>query len=151
MNVRRSLVLALNLWTLVACGGTERVDPAPHPDVAAVDSAVRLVDQAEADLVLYASNQSFDDEKVRLTLAVDGVTVVDGDFEVGDQHNWVSFPLGLDPGVHEVTAKTDSGATLTESFRLPDDKARYAVIDYWGEDASAELTWRFQRQPVAFG
>ena len=112
---------------------------------------MRLVDDAEADLVIYASNQSFDDEKVRLTIAVDGVTVVDGDFYVEDQHNWVSFPLGLAPGVHELTAKADSGATLRESFHLPRNKTRYAGIDYWGEDDAAELAWSFQRQPMAFG
>ncbi len=44
-----------------------------------------------ADLVLYVSNQSFDDEKVGLRVAVDGVTVVDGEFHVEDQHNWFSF------------------------------------------------------------
>ena len=100
---------------------------------------MRLVDEAEADLVLHVSNQSFDDEKVRLTIAVDGVTVVDGDFAVADQHNWVSFPLGMSPGVHEITAKADSGATLRETFEMPEDKARYAVIDHWGEDDSAGL------------
>ena len=111
---------------------------------------MRLVDESQADLLLYASNQSFDDGEVRLTIAVDGVTVVDGDFDVEDQHNWVAFPLGMPPGVHEVTAKADSGATLRESFRVPGDATRYAAIDHWGEDDEAELTWSFQRQPVAF-
>ncbi len=117
----------------------------------AADADVKLVEKEQADLVLYASNQSFDDEKVRLTVAVDGVTVVDGDFHVEDQHNWISFPLSLSPGVHEVTAKSDSGAALSESFRVPGDKSRYAVIDHWGEDDSADLSWSFQRQPMAFG
>ena len=148
VNVRPAFVLALALWALAGCGETG--DPAPHPDVTSADAVVRLVDDAEADLVLYASNQSFDDEEVRLTVAVDGVTVVDGDFDVADQHNWVSFPLGMSPGVHEVTATADSGATLRESFRVPGDTTRYAVIEHWGEDDEAELTWSFQRQPVAF-
>ena len=112
---------------------------------------MRIVDEAEADLLLYASNQSFDDESVRLTIAVDGVTVVDGDFEVADQHNWVSFALEMSPGVHEVTATADSGATLRESFRVPGDRTRYGLIEHWGEDEGAELTWLFQRRPLAFG
>jgi len=112
---------------------------------------VRLVDEDEADLVLYVSNQSFDDEEVRMSVAVDGLAVVDGDLQFADQHNWVSFPLSLSPGAHEVTAKSGSGATLREPFEVPGDKTRYAVIDHWGEDDSAELTWLFQRQPVAFG
>ncbi len=154
MTVRSALALALALalapWTLVGCGEAEGVDPAPHPEVTAADADVRLAEKEQADLVLYASNQSFDDEKVRLTVAVDGVTVVDGDFHVEDQHNWVSFPLSLSPGVHEVTAESDSGATLRESFQVPGDKMRYAVIEHWTEDDSADLTWQFQRQPVGF-
>jgi hypothetical protein len=149
VTVRPVLVAALALVALAGCGATG--DPAPHPDVTAAGAAVRIVDATEADLLLFASNQSFDGEKVRLTIAVDGVTVVDGDFDVADQHNWVSFPLGMSPGVHEVTATADSGATLRESFRVPGDATRYAAIDHWGEDDEAELTWTFQRQPMAFG
>jgi len=149
--VRVLLAVALAPWAFVACGASQAVDPAPHRDVSAADAAVRLVDEDEADLVLYVSNQSFDDEEVRMYVAVDGLAVVDGDLQVADQHNWVSFPLSLSPGAHEVTAESDSGATLREPFEVPGDKTRYAVIDHWGEDDSAELTWLFQRQPVAFG
>ena len=155
MNARgggtRFWLLALAVWALAGCSQSAGPDPAPHPDITASDAAVRLVDDAEANLILYASNQSFDDGKVRLTIAVDGRRVVDDDFYVGDQHNWVSFPLDVSPGVHEITAKADSGASLRKTFRVPKDKARYAGIDYWGEDDSAELTWLFQRQPMAFG
>jgi hypothetical protein len=126
------------------------VDPTPHPEVTAADAAVRLVGKAEADLVLYISNQSFDDEEGRLTVTVDGVTVVDGGFHVEGQHNWVSFSLTLSSGGHEVTAESESGATLRESFEVPQGKTRYAVIEHWTEDGSADLTWQFQRQPVGF-
>ncbi|NYJ02065.1 hypothetical protein HNR19_002763 [Nocardioides thalensis] len=112
---------------------------------------MRVVEKAHADLVLYVSNQSFDDEEVRLTVAVDGVTVVDGDFFVEDQHNWVSFPLSLSPGDHDITAESDTGAEMIESFRVPGDRMRFAIIDHWGEDGSADLEWTFHRQPVAFG
>jgi hypothetical protein len=148
---RLVLALALAPWALVGCGQAEGVDPTPHPEVTAADAAVRLVGEDEADLVLYVSNQSFDDARVRLTVAVDGVTVVDGDFHVEGQHNWISFPLSLSSGSHEITAESDSGATLRESFQMPGDKTRYAVIDYWIEYDSADLTWQFQRRPVAFG
>ena len=134
------------------------MDPTPHPEVTAADAAVRLVGKAEADLVLYISNQSFDDEEGRLTVTVDGVTVVDGGFHVEGQHNWVSFSLTLSSGGHEVTAESESGATLRESFEVPRNKTRYAIIEHWTEgdsadtdDASVDLTWQFQRQAPAFG
>ncbi|HSE10977.1 MAG TPA: hypothetical protein VLB29_20105 [Nocardioidaceae bacterium] len=117
----------------------------------AAESDVRLVDEGQADLMLFASNQSFDEEQVRLTIAVDGVTVVDGAFHVEGQHNWVGFPLRLSPGAHKITAESDTGATLSESFQVPGDKTRYAVIDHWGDASKAELTWLFQRQPIGFG
>lgn len=154
VTVPSALAVALMLapWTLGGCGEDEGVDPVPHPEVTAAGAQVRLVEkEQQADLMLYASNQSFDDEEVRLTVAVDGVTVVDGDFHVEGQHNWVRFPLSLAPGVHEITARSDSGAMLRESFQVPGDKSRYAVIDHWGEGDSADLSWSFQRLPMAFG
>ena len=140
--------LALTACVLTACSGDE--DPTPHPQVTAADSEVRLVAPDDADLVLYVSNQSFEDESVRLKLAVDGVTVVDGEFRVEGQHNWIRFPLSLSPGSHSLTAESDTGATLKESFQVPGDEARYAVVDYWAEDDSPELMWLFQREPVGF-
>ena len=158
MTVRRGLVAALAIVALCGCGPMEGEDPTPHSDVTARDSAIALVDEAEADLVLIVSNQSFDDEEVRLTVTVDGVTVVDDDFHVEDQHNWIYFPLRLPSGGHEVTAESDSGATLRESFEVPPDQKRYAIIDYWTEDDSAEsddapvdLSWEFLRHAPGFG
>ena len=146
-----ALGCALVSWSLAGCGAARGTDPAPHSDVTATDAEVRLVERAEADLVLYVSNQSFDDEEVGLLVVVDGVTVVDGDFHVEDQHNWISFPLDLSPGAHEITAESDSGATLSESFEVPGDQPRFAIVDHWGEGDSADLTWSFHRKPVAFG
>jgi hypothetical protein len=37
-----------------------------------------------------------------------------------------------------------------ESFQVPGDEARYAVVEYWVEGDSAEFTWRFKREPAAF-
>jgi hypothetical protein len=143
-----SLVLLLGSWTGAGCGASGAADPVPHPNLTAGDAPVELVDESEADLVLHVSNQSFDDEEVRLTVVIDGVTVVDGDFDVADQHNWVTFPLSVPSGGHEISAESDSGATLRESFEVPHGTTRYAVIDHWTDDGSATLTWEFRRQPI---
>ncbi len=153
MTVRFVVAGALALavpFALVGCSEAEGPDPTPHAGATADDAQVKVVEQDQADLVLYASNQSVDDEKVHLTISVDGVTVVSGDFYVEDQHNWIKFPLSMSPGTHEITAESDSGAKLRESFDVPGDKPRYALIDHWGEDDGAELTWLFQREPLAF-
>lgn len=151
MTVRLAPCLALALSALVGCGESQAVDPSPHAEVTAADAAVRLVDEGEADLLLYLSNQSFEDETVNLTVTIDDVTVVDGGFAVENQHNWVSFPLALSPGRHQITAQSDSGATLRTSFEIPRVQKRYAVIDHWTEEGGpADLTWQFQRLPLAF-
>jgi hypothetical protein len=152
--LRCDVAFALAPWALVGCGAelgrTQGPAPSPHPDVA-TNGPVRLVGDDEADLLLYVSNQSFDDAEVRLTVEVDGVTVVDGDFQVEDQHTWIRFPLSLSSGSHEITAESDSGATLRESFAVPGDKKRYAVIDHWTEeDGSTDLSWVFSREALAF-
>ncbi|GAB2858800.1 hypothetical protein GCM10027026_05750 [Myroides odoratimimus subsp. xuanwuensis] len=157
VTVHCPLVLVIASLALGGCGVMEGEDPTPHSDVTADDATVALVERAEADLVLIVSNQSLDDDETRLTVTVDGVTVVDGDFHVEDQHNWISFPLSLPPGSHEVVAESDSGGTLRESFEVPRNKTRYAIIEHWTEDDSAEsddapvdLTWQFLRQAPAF-
>jgi hypothetical protein len=153
MPIRPAVVLALGLalatHALSGCSADE--DPAPHPQATAADSPVRLVGPDDADLVLYVSNQSFEDDNVRLELLIDGVTVVDGDFPVKGQHNWIRFPLSLSSGSHGLTAESDTGATLKESFQVPGDEARYAVVNYWADDEPPEIEWHFQTEPVSFG
>lgn len=146
----RTLALVLLLACATGCGPSPGVDPQPAPDVASGDAEVRVVDEREADLLLYVSNQSFDDERVRLTVEVDDVVVVDDDFDVEGQHTWVRFALAMPAGDHEVTASSDTGAVLDETFRVPGDQPRFAVLDHWGEDGTADLTWSFHRKPVAF-
>ena len=126
------------------------MDPTPDPEGTAANAAVRLVPEAEADLFLDVTNQSSDDEEVRVTVEIDGVTVVDGPFHVEDQHNWVRFPLALPSGRHEITAKSDSGATMRASFEIPRDKTRFALIEHLTEHGSADLTWQLQRQPMIY-
>ncbi|WP_157571018.1 hypothetical protein [Nocardioides insulae] len=153
----RALVLTLATLTLGGCGVGTAGDVSPHADVTADDATVRVVGEADADLVLIVSNQSLDDDEVRLTVQIDGLTVVDGDFDTEDQHNWIYFPLSLPSGDHEVIAESDSGSKLAESFNVPRNKKRYAVIEHWTEDdspdtddPSVDLTWEFSRQAPAF-
>lgn len=153
MNVRSpafsAAALVAVLTSIAGCG--DAGDPTPHSDVTRSGATIRLVDRNQADLVLYVSNQSFDDDEVRITVRIDGETVVDGDFHVGSQHNWVSFPLAMPHGEHEITAETDSGAELEERFSTPRSGTRYAVIDHWNEGGDdPDLEWLFQKQAMAF-
>lgn len=157
VTVRSALALAIASVALAGCSAAEGEDPIPHSEVTAADAVVALVDEAEADLVLIVSNQSLDDEEVRLTVTIDGVTVVDDDFHVEDQHTWIRSPLDLAPGGRDLVAESDSGATLRRSFDLPRDGKRYAVLEHWTEDdspdtddPSVDLTWQFLHEAPAF-
>lgn len=157
MTRRRHLttvLLLLSAGAVTACGVEATTVPGEEvsvaPDSLGSHPEVRFVEVDEADLVLHVSNQSFDDETVHLEVAVDGVRVVKRDFAVEGQHTWVTFALALPPGRHEVSARSDSGARLRETFRTREGEPRYALIDHWGEEGSAELDWRVQREPMAF-
>lgn len=151
MRIASALLCPLVALFLVGCA-QNGADPAATSDVRVQDEAVSDEAEAEkAELVLYISNQSFDDENVRLMVAIDGVTVVEDDFRVEGQHNWIQFPLNLPPGEHAIIATTDSGATLRKTFEVPQYGTRYAVINHWAESDDAYITWRFQRQGPVFG
>ena len=99
----RIAVLVAVIALLAGCGG-------------AADHTPRLpvVDSASANVVLWVSNQSFDDETVRITVTIDGRAVIDQDFDVENQHNSIEFPLAADPGSHELAVTSDTGARLVE-------------------------------------
>lgn len=109
--------------------GADR-EPEINPDEMVEPGVVRL----------YVSNQSFAEPTVHLTVKIDGAVIADQDFAVETQHNWIVFDTPvLTPGTHELTADSSTGVSITETFTLPDDEARYIGVDYWyypddGED-----------------
>ena len=82
-------------------------------------------------LTLFISNQSLADSTVSITITIDGETVIDQDFDVEGQHNWVEFTPAVGPGDHTITATSSTGAEFSVDFNLPEDEPRWAVIDYW--------------------
>ena len=84
----------------------------------------------DGNFVLYVSNQSFEIDPVDIVVEIDGEQVVDGDVEVGNQHNWQRYVLRLTPGRHTLTARSiDGDATLEGSFVVRE--RRRAALNYW--------------------
>ena len=82
------------------------------------------------NFVLCVSNQSFEIDPVDIVIEIDGEQIIDGDFDVGSQHNWRRYVIRLSPGRHTATARsTDGDATLRESFVVSD--RRWVVLNYW--------------------
>ena len=102
---------------------------------------------------LYVSNQSFEDPTVRITITIDDQVVVDQDFDVEGQHNWITFTPDIAPGDHTLKAISDTGAELIVDFTLPDGEPRWAVVDYWyyPEEDPRNFTFDISDQPIGFG
>ena len=112
-------------------------------------------DDASATLVLWVSNQSFRQDDVGITVRIDTVPVIDGEFPVQDENNWVHFPLTLEPGQHELVAQTTSGVSTVQSFSTPSSGSGvHAVLSYWFplEDGSRPFFgWELSEEPLQFG
>ena len=90
------------------------------------------IEPGPGEVRLWVSNQSFVDDPIHLTIAIGGLTVVEERFEVRGQHNWIAFDIkGLQPGVHTITAESDTGANVAEEFTVREDEPRWLVLDYW--------------------
>ncbi|HST83880.1 MAG TPA: hypothetical protein VLL08_19255 [Kineosporiaceae bacterium] len=117
-----AVVLLAVIALLSGCGGADEVTP-----------RLPTADEASANVILWVSNQSFDDESVRITVRLDDRAVIDQDFDVEGQHNWISFPLVVGSGSHKLAVTSDSGAQRVDQLIIPKTGRRYAVVDYWRE------------------
>ncbi len=115
-------------------------------------SDIRLVDEADADLVLYVSNQSFTDSPVSIQIAIDGVQLVDQTFAIEGGHNWFTFPMSLPPGEHVLTATSGTGASIEQAIEIPDGEQRWAALDYWHSPKGEprRFTWHISTEPIRF-
>ena len=88
-RVADAVYAALLAGVLAACGPTAAEvasgsSPPPSPSTPTAEIAV--VEEDEAALLLWVSNQSFEDDPVQVTIAIDGVEVISQQFEVEGQH-----------------------------------------------------------------
>jgi hypothetical protein len=105
-----------------------------------------------APFTLYVSNQSFDDDPVRITISIGGEVVVDDEFAVEGQHNWVEFTPDIEPGHHTLIATSDTGAEFTVDLELPEGEPRWAVVDYWfyPDQEPRRFTFDISDEPIGF-
>jgi len=107
---------------------------------------------ASAPFTLYVSNQSFDDPTVRIAISIDDQVVVEQDFDVEGQHNWITFEPEIGPGDHTLSAVSDTGAEYTVDFVVPAAEPRWAVVDYWWypEQGARQFTFDISDKPIGF-
>ena len=106
------------------------------------------------EVKLWVSNQSFADDPVTVTISIDGVSVIEEDFRVEGQHNWIGFNVRrLQPGRHTITGSSSTGAEHTDIFTVSADEPRWLVLNYWysREDSSGRyFTFAESDLPIAF-
>jgi hypothetical protein len=107
--------------------------------------------RGESTLVLYVSNQSFSDDPVEIRVMIDQDLVVDDDFLVEGQHNWVEYELPLPEGHSKLIATSGTGVVHEVDLDMPADGTRWAVLDYWyAPEAQREFTFTIHDEPVTF-
>lgn len=101
---------------------------------------------------LYVSNQSFEDPAVGITITIDDEIVVDQDFDVDGQHNWITLEPDVAPGEHTLHAASSTGAEFTTDFTIPEGESRWAVLDYWfdPDEDPRNFTFHISDKPIGF-
>ncbi|MBK5268199.1 MAG: hypothetical protein JJE47_12270 [Acidimicrobiia bacterium] len=110
------------------------------------------IDISAGEMLLYVSNQSFEDSPVDIRVTIDGAVVVDDRFSVGNQHDWVRHQLSLAPGEHRLRAESGMGVLFETTFTTPADEALWAVLEYWWypEEEARYFTFSTHDEPVEF-
>lgn len=147
-------LLALLVLATSGCGARFEVlgvrvgDECP---VVARPLSTLVVPEEQGSVLLYVTNQSFEDPVVAMTVAVDGAPVVDQELDVCGQHEWVSFPLAVAPGWHDLEVTTGSGASNSSKVEVPDPPGkRSVVVSYW-VDPDPRVDVEVHGEPVGFG
>ena len=138
----RRLVTSLIVLTLFACSDR------PQARAPLLEA---LPQDPKGNFGLFISNQSFEHKHVDIRVDLDGKLAVAQEFDVGDQHTWVEFTYGLDPGKHLLSVTSvEGGASLQREFET--GARNWVVLSFWCCDRSAgEPKFSFQLTDEAPG
>jgi hypothetical protein len=146
------MIVVIALLVMAACGNGVASSSQASSDGHDSPSPSENPTASAPPLTLYVSNQSFEDATVWITISIDGEVVVDQNFAVKDQHNWITFEPAVEPGDHTLTASSDTGAELSVEFTTRAREPRWAVVAYWWypDDIPRSFTFDIHDEPIAF-
>jgi hypothetical protein len=101
---------------------------------------------------LTVSNQSFDIDPVDILVKIDGITAIDDEFLVKQQHNYHHFEFLLKPGTHMIYAESIKGKyKLDKEFTI--EKELWASLDfqyYEGDEILPKLRLIISETEIGF-
>lgn len=92
------------------------------------DSSLTAV--SDTNFVLYVSNQSYEDEFIRIQVSIDGKLVIDREFFVYNQHTHVEYAFHLTKGKHKLLIRA-SDADVTSERQIEIVTQHWAAVSYW--------------------
>ena len=107
-------------------------------------------EERKTNITLIISDQSSLKGETRIIVKIDKKTVVDQVFEVGMQHNWVSFYYNLDDGKHIIEAESEDGAAIIREFSVNKENRKWILIQHWYEDNTPLLEYMIKEEPFFF-
>jgi hypothetical protein len=111
--------------------------------------------EPNANVLLYISNQSFEEPLVDIFVSIDDRTIVKDTFKVKNQHYWRIYSLHLSPGKHAIHAKAVNGAVAIDRSFILSGK-HWAVLNFWGSKTNADkselkgITFEVSNEPISF-
>jgi len=139
-QLRKLIIVAVTALTICGCGG---------PDFRYV------LEEPNANLTLYVSNQSFAKPTVDISASIDDRSILTGEFEVEQQHSWSVYSIRLTPGQHVIRAQADRGVfKLERSFVVANQ--HWAVLQFWDRPAGGSapnkhgLSFEISSEPIRF-
>jgi hypothetical protein len=145
------LVAAAVLVVVPACSGSNSGDECDDTASCAMETVPK---SNRGNYGLVVSNQSFDVPSVVIAVTIGDRSATAGQFDVENQHNYVSVRLDLPDGVHRLTAEASDleGRHLAGLGETIEVKGRrFGLVTFWTEAGEHLLRFRESDEPFAFG
>lgn len=101
----------------------------------------------ESNYIIMLSNQSFRKPKMKISVFIDGIEIIDQKCNVEDQHKGYYYYFNLE-GEHEITVKSGDGLTQTKRINFVSGELTWSSIMYWNyEGEEPQIIHEVQDNP----
>jgi len=101
----------------------------------------------KSNYVIMLSNQSFRKPKMKITVLIDGVEIIEEKCKVENQHKGYYYYFNLE-GNHEIKVESEDGLIETKIINFVSDELTWSSITYWNyEEEGPHLFHEVQDSP----